>query len=705
LRAPPVFFGALAILAAAVLGAPCAAASPILPAPAIETPADGSFHLDAQSVIAAPAGDGQALASARYLADLIARTRGLKLKVVEGEPPAEVAAIVLRRGRRLGEAYLLDVTPRAIVIQSSGDAGLFYGAVSAWQLAASPAGKGAVDIPGLHVEDAPRFAWRGLMLDSARNFQSPAFVEAFIDRMARAKLNVLQWHLADDQGWRLEIRKYPRLTQVGAWRVPAGPAAAADIDRKTGQPRRIGGFYTQDQVRQIVAYAAQRHVTIVPEIEMPGHAQAAIAAYPELGSAPRPPAGASSDWGVHPYLYNVDEKTFGFLEDVLTEVMELFPSRYIHIGGDEAVKVQWKADPAVQARMRELWIGDEDALQGWFIGRIGTFLAAHGRRLVGWDEILLGGVAPGATVMSWRGLDGAIIAAKLGHDTVAAPQPIYYFDNRQGAGPDEPPGRGRLVGLKDVYDFEPVPAILTPLERPHVLGVQAQLWSEHIRTEDRVSRAAFPRALAVAETGWSPAARKDWAGFTGRLDAELGRERALGETYGTWPEPPPPALGLTRSRASQQLTLCTAKIALNLEDDAPVAGPRARFLVDIMNPCWIWPAADLAGVTRIEAAVGQLPFNFQIGDDIKKVILRPPASPAGELEVRQDRCDGPVIASLSLAPALKSQAVTRLRGPLAPTPPGLHDLCFTFTQGGVDPLWVIDRVSLAPPAEEARRGR
>jgi hexosaminidase len=705
LRAPPAFFRALLICAAALLAPLAAAASPILPAPALERPADGIFHLDARTEIAAPAGDASALASARYLADLMARTRGLKLRVVEGAPDPGAGAVVLRRGGAVGEGYVLDVTPQAIVIQSNDDAGLFYGAVSAWQLATPERGQGAVDIPGLHVVDAPRFAWRGLMLDPARNFQSPAFVEAFIDRMARAKLNTLQWHLADDQGWRLEIRKYPRLTEVGAWRVPAGPAAAADIDRKTGQPRRIGGFYTQAQVREIVAYAAARHITIVPEIEMPGHAQAAIAAYPELGAAARPPSGASSDWGVHPHLYNVDEKTFGFLEDVLTEVMELFPSRYIHIGGDEAVKAEWKASPAVQTRMRDLWIGNEDALQGWFVARMGTFLAAHGRRLVGWDEILQGGVAPGATVMSWRGLDGAIVAAKLGHDTVVAPQPIYYFDNRQDAGPDEPPGRGRLVALKDVYDFEPVPPILTPAERLHVVGVQAQLWSEHIRTEDRVSRAAFPRALAVAETGWSPAARKDWTDFTGRLDAEMARERALGETYGTWsPASPAAAVSASRSRASQELTLCTSKVALNLEDDAPVNGPRARFLVDIMNPCWIWPAADLTGVNRIEAAVGQLPFNFQIGDDIKKVVLHPPVSAAGELEVRQDRCDGPVIASLSLAPALKSQGVTRLKAPLAATAPGPHDLCFTFTQGSVDPLWVIDRVTL-PPGQEARRGR
>jgi len=457
-------------------------------------------------------------------------------------------------------------------------------------------------------------------------------------------------------------------------------------------------------VREIVAYAAQRHVTIVPEIEMPGHAQAVIAAYPELGAAATPPQAPSSDWGVHPYLYNVDEKTFGFLQDVLTEVMAVFPGRYIHVGGDEAVKAQWKASPAVQARMQALYIGDEDALQGWFLARMEHFLSANGRKLVGWDEILLGGVAPGATVMSWRGLDGAIIAAKLGHDTVLAPAPIYYFDNRQAAGADQPPGRGHVVALKDVYDFDPIPAVLSPAERLHVLGVQAQLWSEHIRTEDRVSFMAFPRALAIAETGWSPAGRKDWASFVQRLDLQAARDQALGEISGPGPATPPP-LPAARERASQDLKLCTEKIALNLEDDAAIRGPRARFLVDIMNPCWIWPAADLAGVSGIEVVVGQLPFNFQIGDDIKKIVLRPPATPAGELEVRQDRCDGPVVATLPLAQAAKSQAVTRLRGAVTAAKPGPHDLCLTFTQATLDPFWVLDRVTLGPLPKERQRGR
>ncbi len=661
----------------------------------MEAPRDGAFALTRRTVIAVPAGDAPALAAARYLADLLDRTRGLKLAIAEGAPPPGGAAIAFRRGGPAGEAYVLDAGPDGLTIQAGGDAGLFYGAVSAWQLATASPGRGPVAIPAVRLEDAPRFAWRGLMLDSARSFQSPAYIKAFIDRMARAKLNVLHWHLTDDQGWRLEIRKYPRLTEIGAWRVPAGAAAAADRDPKTGQPRKVGGFYTQAQVRDIVAYAAARHVTIVPEIEMPGHAQAALAAYPELGPAAAAPKAPSSDWGVHDQLFNIEESTFTFLQDVLTEVMDLFPGRYVHLGGDEAIKPQWKADPAVQARMRALYIGDEDALQGWFTARMERFVAARGRKMIGWDEILLGGVARSATVMSWRGVDGAIIAAKLGHDTVLAAAPFYYFDNRQAGGADQPPGRGMVVSLKTVYDFEPMPSALTsPAERAHVLGVQGQLWSEHIRTEARMSHMAFPRALALAETGWSPAGRKDWRDFTARLKVEAERERTLGEVSGPLPDAPAPAL-VANLRTSQQLRLCTQAIALNLEDDAPVRGERARILVDIMNPCWIWPAADLSKVSALEADVGQVPFNFQIGEDLKKIRFRPPATPAGELEVR-DGCGGPLLASLPLAPALASQGITRLKSPLTAAP-GPHDLCFTFNQAAVDPLWVLDRVKLEAP--------
>lgn len=283
--------------------------------------------------------------------------------------------------------------------------------------------------------------------------------------------------------------------------MPAGPAAAADIDPATKRPRLYGGFYTQQQVREIVAYAAERFITIVPEIEMPGHASAAIAAYPQLGISGRP-ATVPADWGVYQNLFNVDESTFSFLEDVLAETLELFPSEYIHVGGDEAVKNQWHASARVQSRMREFGVKDEHALQSYFVQRIEKYLNAHGRRLIGWDEILEGGLAANATVMSWRGIEGAVTAAAAGHDTVLSPAPTLYLDNRP-LNTARPPGRGPVVSIEDVYHFDPAPAALTDAQRQHVIGVQANLWTEHVRTEDRAEYMIFPRAAALAEVGWS----------------------------------------------------------------------------------------------------------------------------------------------------------------------------------------------------------
>jgi hexosaminidase len=691
-RSPLLF--AIAAGLAFLAGPAAAGAAGLVPAPAVETPADGVFRLSAHTPVVVPAADPGARAAAAYFTQLIARSRGLGLEVTQaGAAPA----VSFRRGGPVGEGYRLDAGPGGLVITATDDAGLFYGGVTAWQLATAQAGRGAAEIAGVHIEDAPRFAWRGLMLDSARHFQSPDYIKALLDRMARAKLNTFHWHLTDDQGWRLEIRKYPRLTEVGAWRVPAGAGPAQDIDPKTGQPRRIGGFYTQDQVREIVAYAAARHIAVVPEIEMPGHATAAIAAYPRLGTTQPPPSGPSSDWGVFDDLFNVDEATFGVLQDVLDEVMALFPGRYIHVGGDEAVKIRWKASPAVQARMRELHIASENQLQGWFTARIEQYLNAHGRALIGWDEILEGGVAPSAAVMSWRGTDGAIVAAKMGHDTVLAPAPTYYFDNRQGADPGQPPGRGSVIDLRQVYDFEPVPAALSAEQARHVLGVQAQIWTEHVRTEDRVSKMLFPRAYAVAETGWSPASRRSWTDFAARLGPEIARERALGAATSDFPgqvvTPDP------HSRRSQELKLCSDRFALNLEDDAPARGPRAVFLVDIMNPCWIWEGADLTGVRRLTASVGQLPFNFQLGEAAQQIRLAPPATPDGELLARLDGCTGPVVATLPLAPATRSQATSVLSGALTPTE-GRHDLCITFTRPKLDPLWVLNRLTLGEPPRE-----
>jgi hexosaminidase len=537
------------------------------------------------------------------------------------------------------------------------------------------------------------------MLDSVRHYQTPAFIKTLIDAMAREKLNVLQWHLTDDQGWRLQIKRYPRLTRVGAWRVPAGAAAASDIDPRTGKPRMYGGFYTQKQVREIVTYAAARNITIVPEIEMPGHAQAAIVAYPWLASVPNPPKQVSSDWGVFPYLYNPDDRTLHFLEDVLTETMALFPSVYIHVGGDEAVKDQWKANPAVQRKIHEIGLKDEDALQSWFVARIGQFLEAHHRKLIGWDEILQGGIPPDATITSWRGISGAIVAAKAGHDTVLSPAPVLYFDNRQAEGPNEPSGRGQIETLGDVYAFDPVPTTLTDDQSKHVIGVQANIWTEHIRKQANVDYAAFPRAAAVAELGWSPAPHHDWDNFRARMPRELDRYTMLNLPHAAHllaagdHDAPPPADPYIRD--SHELDLCHRAIALSIEGPAPIAGKRPVFLTDVLDPCWIWHKADLTGIASIGASAGQLPFNFQIGRDVEKVAMRPMATPDGELEVHLDSCAGPKIAVLPMPHPGADVALSEVSGALAPQT-GVHDLCFVFTRARLDPYWALHTVTLVP---------
>ena len=684
---------------------------PVIPAPREVTRGEGVFTVTKDTRVNFAAGSaGEPVA--RYFTELLQRTHGPVLAARAAGNDAISFELSTCGNADNEEGYSLVVSQGKIVVSACGTPGLFYGAVTLWQLFTSQTSAGqTINIPAMTIIDAPRFRWRGLMMDSARHYQSPEFIKRFIDVMALHKLNVLHWHLTDDQAWRLEIKKYPRLTSVGAWRVPAGPAAAADIDPATGRPRQYGGFYSQDQVRDIVAYAAARHVTIVPEIDMPGHASAAIAAYPQLGVADldanhHPPQQVPADWGIYSNLFNVEESTFTFLEDVLSEVLTLFPGEYVHVGGDEAVKDQWHASPRVQARMRELGVKDEHALQSSFVQRMEKFLNARGRRLIGWDEILEGGIAPNATVMSWRGINGAVAAAAAGHDAVLTPAPTLYFDNRPLA-TSSPPGRGKVISVEDVYRFDPAPAALNEQQLKHILGVQGNVWTEHIRIEDRFEYMTFPRAAALAEVAWSPAERLDWASFSERLPAQLARYDTLGIRYAGHPSTAPQLMttqpGTTQPiglRTSHELSTCSDKLVLSLEDDAPVSGERAIFLVDLMNPCWIYKEADLSAATAIVASVGQVPFNFQIGAAVNKIPLRKPHSPAGELEVRVDGCEGKVIAALPLAPAAANYAVTRLPPAPIASNPGKHDLCFMFTQASVDPTWVIDTVELVGRKDE-----
>ncbi len=507
-------------------------AVPVIPVPFSVTQESGALRVANGAVISYPTGDGFAKFDALHLAALLQKTRGLQLVPESSHDAHSTALIVLTRvtthprSSNPDESYFLEVTPRRITISAAGNAGLYYGTVTLWQMLTTGPRTGPVSLHCVRIEDAPQFRWRGLMLDSARHMQSIAYIRQLIDRMSLEKLNVLHWHLTDDQGWRLEIKRYPRLTQVGAWRELRTPDLTMTAAEK--RSHRYGGYYTQAEVRALVGYAAQRNVMIVPEIEMPGHASAALATYPQFGSSPNPLSTPANEYGIFPNLYNLNDATFSFLENVLTEVMQLFPSPYIHIGGDEAIKNQWQASPAIQAKMKQLGLPNEDALQSYFVKRIDTFLRAHGRRTVGWDEILQGGLAPDAVVMSWHGAQGGIDAARLGHDAVLTPVRPLYFNYRQSTAADEAPGRFALNTLKNVYDFNPEPASLTPEQCRHILGVQANLWTEYVITDDRVDWMLYPRMAALAEIAWSAPANRDWNSFLARLVDEMRRYQALG---------------------------------------------------------------------------------------------------------------------------------------------------------------------------------
>ena len=511
----------------------------IIPKPVHLISCDETFKLTSQTVIAAR---GEAVRVARQLAELLSPATGFAFQVRD-KPLTNGPAIILAINPDLEplgeEGYTLSVTTANIHLQSAGTAGLFYAVQSLRQLLPpaifreTPVIDVDWSIPCVEIEDYPRFGWRGLMIDCGRFFMPKQAIMKMIDLLALHKMNVLHWHLTEDQGWRIEIKKYPRLTQVGAWRKEtlAGhhdwPVIASEL-KFDGKPH--GGFYTQDDIREVVAYAKERHVNVLPEIEMPGHSGAAVAAYPELGNTCKQ-IEVSTTWGIHEDIYNANESTILFNQDVLAEVMDLFPSQFIHVGGDEAPKEQWKTSPAAQARIKELGLHDEEELQSYFIRRMDTYLSEHGRRLIGWDEILEGGLAPNATVMSWRGEEGGIDAAHAGHDVVMAPNTYTYFDYRQSLSPKEPLAIGGYLPLKRVYNYEPIPKGITAEEARHILGAQGQLWTEYIPDLEQLEYMAFPRTCALAEVVWTPAEYKDYADFRERLIAHLKRLKELKVNY------------------------------------------------------------------------------------------------------------------------------------------------------------------------------
>jgi hexosaminidase len=754
-----LFLAALALLPGIGSAAGDDSVLPLIPAPVSVSRSPGYFTLRRGAPLVLRADNAQALGVARYFITLVDETSQLHLDLrPHGGSANDAIEFVLDprfvvSGDSIGEGYELVSSPHGIRLTARTSSGLFYGSITLWQLLAAGGGEAPLHVPRVAISDYPRFAWRGLMLDSARHFQSPDCIRRLLDQMAQHKLNVLHWHLTDDQGWRIEIRKYPKLTEIGAFRTPAAVA---------GTPERYGGYYTQDDIRAIVRYASERFITIVPEIEMPGHAQAAIAAYPQFGvTGARPPV--SHDWGVHAWLFNVDEATFAFLDDVLGEVMDLFPGTYIHVGGDEAAKGQWQASPHLQQRMHELGVADENALQGYFTGRIEKFLAAHGRKLIGWDEILAGGVPARATVMSWRGTAGGIEAARKGHDVVMAPSPLMYFDHYQSALHDEPPGRPEIVSLADVYAYEPVPRELDAAQAAHVLGAQAALWSEYLDSRQRMEHAAFPRAAALAEVLWSPPARRNWADFLARLPAQFARYRAADIAFadsvlapdirvhpdaaanharveivnqsnygeiryalnGSSPGPDSPVyesqlsvpLPSTLSAttfaddvalAGRSRNLDSASLLRMNSDELPACSPDALILrlpgpstdgertvyrVDIFDPCWIYPRVNLDAVQAVTVTAAERPYNFQLAKDVSRIVKRASLSSGDELQVHLDRCDGEVLAAIPLRNAADKHGIARLQAQL-PRHAGTHDLCFAFARAAPDPLWMIDTIQL-----------
>ena len=555
----PMRFMTAASATALVLAGHPAAAQPtiaIIPRPVHATAHPGHFTVTRRTVIwtdTASATIGQQLA--RYLEPPM----GITLRVRTGAA-APRGSISLRRDRslkRLGpEGYLLDVRPARVLARAPELAGLFYAVQTIRQLLPpqifrdAPVGATSTIVPtpeqarsqapapppepvtwtmpSVTIEDYPRFVWRGAHLDVGRHFMPKEFVKKYIDLLALHKLNTFHWHLTEDQGWRLEITRYPKLTETGAWRKETIVGQqGSDPSQWKFDGTRHGGYYTQEDAREIVAYARARFISVVPEIEMPGHSVAAIASYPELGVTGEP-LEVAARWGIFSDILNAEPSTVQFMQNVLTEVLRIFPGRYVHIGGDEADKAKWKTSPRIQARIRELGLTDEQELQSWFIRQMDVFLTAHQRRLVGWDEILEGGLAENAVVMSWRGTKGGIAAARAGHDVIMAPTSNTYLDYYQSRDrTHEPLAGGGFLPLEAVYAFEPVPEELEPQYVSHVLGAQAQVWTEYMPDPKQVEYMAFPRLTALAEVVWTPKEHKDYEDYLGRLTVHLERLRAL----------------------------------------------------------------------------------------------------------------------------------------------------------------------------------
>jgi len=489
------------------------------------------------------------------------------------------------------EGYRLKVNSGNVTIVSGDASGLFYGVQTFLQLlpvSFYTVNMEEVEVPGWIINDSPRFHYRGMHLDVGRHFFSVDFIKQYLDMMAMYKFNTFHWHLTEDQGWRIEIKKYPKLTEVGAFRD------STLVGKYSTKPhrwdgKRYGGYYTQDQIRDIVKYAADRHITIIPEIEMPGHSLAALAAYPELACTPGPFRPATL-WGVFPDIYCPKEETFKFLENVLTEVMDLFPGKYIHIGGDEAPKERWKESKLCQQIIKKQGLKNEEELQSYFVERIEKFLNAHGRQLIGWDEILEGGLSPGATVMSWRGVEGGIAAARAGHDAIMTPGNYCYFDHYQAGPEGEPIAIGGMTTLKEVYSYEPIPDELNKKESKHILGAQGNVWTEYMTTPRKVEYMVLPRMAALSEVLWTMPIKKSWGDFQRRVNNHFKRYNAFGWNY---------CPGTYKLDISEKKDTANGGYQVTIESE--IYKPEIRYTLDGSDPT---PQSDLyTGILQLMPTV------------------------------------------------------------------------------------------------------
>jgi hexosaminidase len=476
--------------------------------------------------------------AADFLSNLLANPTGYEFNITESDKvSSNCMTFLIDDSVKNEEGYVLYITPKHVLVKARTAAGLFYAVQSIRQMLPVEVEKAEIlndiklSLPACKIEDAPRFVYRGMHLDVSRHFFPVEYIKRYIDMIALHKMNTFHWHLTDDQGWRIEIKKYPKLTEVGAFRAQTVKSFRTGEQPSDFNGKRYGGFYTQEDVRDIVSYAKSRFVTIIPEIEMPGHALAALASYPEY-SCTGGPFKVAEKWGIFEDVYCAgNDSVFTFLEDVLSEVVDLFPGKYIHIGGDECPKVRWKKCPKCQKRIKERGLENELELQSYFITRIEKFLLSKGRNIIGWDEILGGGIAPNATIMSWRGEEGGIAASAQKHNVIMTPNLFTYYNYYQTDPKGEPQAAGRILSLEKAYSYDPMPKDISEEQKKYIIGTQGCLWTEFFPTAELMEYMVYPRMFAMSEVGWTLKEYKDFDNFVTRLEKNRNRYDMIGINY------------------------------------------------------------------------------------------------------------------------------------------------------------------------------